>query len=70
MEPCNASGSSRDDIIKIIDRLIETVENTGQPLPMVTALINVTMYRGKIDNFRALIRTKGYAGFERRSNSG
>lgn len=69
MELSNDSSSCRDDLLKIIDKLIESVENTGQPLPMVTAMINVTMYRGKIDNFRALIRTKGYAGFERRSIS-
>ena len=69
MELGNNSSSGCDDLLKIIDKLIESVENTGQPLPMVTAMINVTMYRGKIDNFRALIRTKGYAGFERRSIS-
>jgi hypothetical protein len=34
---------------------------------MVAAMINVTMYRGEIDKFRALIRTKDYAGLERRS---
>ena len=67
MEPSNYSNSSGDDVIKIIDRLIESIEATKKPLPMVAAMMNVTMYRGEIDNFRALIKVKGYAGFERRS---
>jgi len=67
VESGNHSNSGCDERIKIIDRLIETIEKTNEPLPMVAAMINVTMYRGEIDKFKALIRTKNYAGLERRS---
>jgi len=68
VERCNAGDSGSDDLIKIIDQLIETIEATQKPVPMVTALINVTMYRGSIDKFRALIGSTGYVGYERRSS--
>lgn len=70
MERCDISDSGGSDLIKIIDQLIETIETTKNPLPMVTAMINVTMYRGKIDKFKALIGTRSYVGYERRSVSG
>lgn len=69
MEPCNDSGIGRDDVIEIIDKLIDEIEKTKKPLPMVTAMINVTMYRGDINKFRALIRTKDYGGFDRRESA-
>lgn len=66
MERSNIGSACRDDVIEIIDKLIKEIDSTKKPLPMVTAIMNVTSYRGKIENFKALIRTKSYAGFERR----
>lgn len=66
MESGNDSGSGRDDLFKIIDELIDEIERTKKPLPMVTAMINVTMYRGPINKFKSLIRTKDYGGYDRR----
>lgn len=70
MERCDIGDSGSDDLLKIIDQLIETIETTKKPLPMVTAMINVTMYRGPVNKFRALIGTKSYVGYERRSIGG
>ena len=69
MERCNVGDSGGDDLIKIIDQLIETIETTNKPLPMVTAMINVTMYHGPVNRFKSLIRTKDYGGFDRRTIS-
>lgn len=66
VEPVKHQKSTNRDIIEIIDQLIYTIDARKRPLEMVTAIINATMYRGSIDSFKTLIRTRGYVGFERR----
>ena len=66
VESGNDSGSGRDDLFKIIDEADRRNRKDKKPLPMVTAMINVTMYRGPINKFKSLIRTKDYGGFDRR----
>lgn len=67
MESRDDNDSANSNLPEILDRLIDELESTKKPLQIVTAMINVTMYRGPINKFKSLIRTRDYGGFDRRS---